>query len=198
MRVSHWTLNLPNSRLSFGAIVSAELLLSKKKQMILYSWSTIRSRDMMFKRTMQSPEMKLKYTSHFFPSSLIMLSQMSFSFFLEWSTQMRQVKKEMIAEITTTMALLMTPFLLKRTGKLSSAPPNILLNMARIVDRDEFFGYPDIILYGQIFPHKWLNAIFFDNNLHLSYSSLSPLAQPSDISESYILYVYLWSSLCHY
>ncbi len=54
----------------------------------------------------------------------------------------------MIAEITTTMALLMTPFLLKRTGKLSSAPPNILLNMARIVDRDEFFGYPDIILYG--------------------------------------------------
>lgn len=31
MRVSHWTLNLPNSRLSFGAIVSAELLLSKKK-----------------------------------------------------------------------------------------------------------------------------------------------------------------------
>ena len=44
-----------------------------------------------------------------------------------------------MAEKARTMVLLMSPVSLKTMGKLRRAVPSILLNIARIVEVDEFF-----------------------------------------------------------
>lgn len=53
---------------------------------------------------------------------------------------MRQVMKEMMAEIRSTMVPLATPESLKMRGRLRIAGPSMLLNIARMVEMDEFFG----------------------------------------------------------
>lgn len=63
----------------------------------------------------------------------------SFSSLFEWSTYMRQVRKDISAESTSTITPLKMPLVLKRMGKLRSAPPSMLFRRARTVVSELFF-----------------------------------------------------------
>lgn len=53
---------------------------------------------------------------------------------------MRQVMKDITAEMRRTIVPLTTPESLNMRGRLRMAGPSMLLNIARMVDMDEFFG----------------------------------------------------------
>lgn len=57
---------------------------------------------------------------------------------------MRHVTKDIKAATARIIVPLMRPFYLKSTGKLSNAPPSMLLRRVKIVDMDEFLEFADI------------------------------------------------------